>query len=318
MTEASSSVKSWKWVWIKDNRLRPGWRLLLYLPVMAFIYFVLLRMPISALLTALHANYSYPIDQAVTVATVLLGTWLCRRFLDKRDMASLGYSFRRGWPAQIGLGVLLGAVLIGLIFIVELAFGWIRVTGFAWQTQPAGSFALRLGWAALNMVFVGIVEETTIRGYLLPTLEEAINLPVAVVISSSVFGLIHLMNPTASGWANYVIPFTLTLTGFLFAMAYLSHRSLWLPVALHFAWNFFEYDILALTSVPPERATFLSTKLTGSPFWVGLPNSSFGPEVSVLGVLAMLLGIGFFWYLRKRGQVGSQRPEPRAPTAART
>ena len=145
-----------------------------------------------------------------------------------------------------------------------------------------------------------VVEETLLRGFLLQTLEEGIGLPAAVTISSALFGVLHLLNPTATGWANYVIPFTITLGGVMFASAYLFSRSLWVPIGLHFAWNLFEYQVLALTGISPERASVLITDVTGPHFWVGLPNSSFGPEVGALGVLAMVSCIGMFWWLRSK------------------
>jgi len=154
--------------------------------------------------------------------------------------------------------------------------------------------------AAANMLAVAVLEETFSRGYMLQTFEEAIGTPAAVLVSSAFFGILHLLNPSAKGWADYVIPFTLTLAGVMLAIAYLARRSLWLPIALHFAWNVFEYDIFGLTGVPVEYASFLATEVTGPTVWVGLPHSAFGPEVGILGVLAILLGIGVLWAMKRR------------------
>ena len=301
---------------VKEGRLRPIWRLLLYVPVLAITAGIII-LPLRTLLTILglppeivwEAPYTLAalvrgtLSQVMTLAWILLGTWICRRLLDKRDMASLGLSFRRGWLSDVGIGLLLGVGLTGAIFLIEVLCGWIDVQGFAWNMRPAGEVAFDLYMAVIiNLVVAAVMEETMCRGYLLQTLEEGFGTPVAVVVSSSIFGLLHLINPSATGWANYVIPFTLTLAGIMFAMAYLARRSLWLPIALHFAWNLFEYNIFGLTSAPAQRATFFVTEVTGPAFWVGLPNSAFGPEVSMLGVLAMLLCVGLLWLLRRQQQ----------------
>lgn len=141
------------------------------------------------------------------------------------------------------------------------------------------------------------MEETIFRGMLLPTLQEAWGAPAAIIVTSVAFGLLHLINPTAVTWAKWVIPVTLSLFGVVFALAYQVYRTLWLPVALHFAWNLFEYDILALTG---WRSYVLYTRLDGPAFWVGLPKSAFGPEVGFLGVLAALAAIGFLLVLARR------------------
>ncbi len=283
---------------VRDGRLRSGWRVLLYIPVLGLTYLVI-TLPVMIFRFELHYGY----QQLLQLVAVLVGTWVCRRFVDKRDWAGFGLRLDRQGVRDIGLGLLLGAALLTGIFLVELAMGWITVSGFAWQTRPLGDLVRSLFWRiVVQMMVVAVTEEVVMRGYLLPTLEEGLGLPWAVAITSSVFGLIHLINPTAHGWASYVIPFTLTMAGVFLALAYLVRRTLWLPIALHFAWNTFEYEIFALTGAAPESARFLITEITGPALWVGLPNSAFGPEVGLLGVLAMAVGIWVLWHMRRRAQ----------------
>ncbi len=283
---------------IRDGRLRPGWRVPLYFLVLGLTYLII-NLPVMIFQIQLHYGYT----QLLQLLTVLVGTWLCRHFVDKRDWASFGLRLDRQGMIDIGLGLLLGAALMTGIFLVELVMGWITVSGFAWQTRPLNELIRSLFWRiVVQMTVVAVTEEVVMRGYLLPTLEEGLGLPWAVAITSSVFGVIHLINPTAHGWANYVIPFTLTLAGVMFALAYLIRRTLWLPIALHFAWNVFEYEIFALTGAAPESARFLVTDITGPQLWVGLPNSAFGPEVGLLGVLAMAAGIVVLWRMYRRAQ----------------
>jgi membrane protease YdiL (CAAX protease family) len=287
-----------KSVFVRDGRLRSGWRVLLYVPVLALTYLVI-TLPLTILQIQLHYGYM----QLLQLLAVLVGTWVCRRFLDKREWASFGLRLNREGLLDIGRGLLLGAALMAGIFLVELVMGWITVVGFAWQTRPLGELVESLFWRiVVQMTVVAVTEEVILRGYLLPTLEEGVGLPWAVALSSSVFGLLHLFNPTAYGWANYVIPFTLTMAGVLLALAYLVRRTLWLPIALHFAWNVFEYDIFALIGAAPKTARFLITEVTGPALWVGLPDSSFGPEVGLLGVLAVSVGIWILWRMYRRTQ----------------
>jgi len=63
-----------------------------------------------------------------------------------------------------------------------------------------------------------------------------------------------------------------------------------LPIALHISWNVFGSRVFSLAGNPLKSVAFLATEMTGPGVWVGLPHSDFGPEVGLLGVLAMLLG----------------------------
>ena len=268
-----------------ENRLRIGWRLPFFLPLLA----------IALIAVA-------PFLQIVKLILLVAVTWLIRRYIDRRDLSSLGLSFYKGWSRDALLGLGLGGLLMSMIFIVELACGWIDVSGFAWEVHRFDVFLARFFWNALvAMLVVAFSEEIIMRGYLLQTLEEGFGTRPAVLVSSTFFGVLHLINPTAEGWATYVIPFTLTLAGIMFTFAYLVRHSLWLPITLHFAWNLFEYDLFGLTGATADHATFLITKLTGPAVWVGLPDSAFGPEVGLLGFGAMILGIVLLSLMAKRG-----------------
>ena len=53
------------------------------------------------------------------------------RYIDKRRISSLGFSLHQGWLMSMGVGLLLGATLMGAIFFIEFIFGWIDAKGFA-------------------------------------------------------------------------------------------------------------------------------------------------------------------------------------------
>ena len=92
--------------------------------------------------------------------------------------------------------------------------------------------------AALMLSFwvlaaAAMAEELVFRGYPLHRLIEALGVPIAVAVTSCLFGLVHLRNPHASllGALNTAE------VGVLLALAYVRTRSLWLPWGIHFGWN---------------------------------------------------------------------------------
>jgi membrane protease YdiL (CAAX protease family) len=240
------------------------------------------------------------------------------RHIDKRRIWTLGFTLHRGWLKSVGLGLLLGVVLTGTIFLAEFIFGWIEVKGFAWARAD---FANALAGAIVSMLLVAVSEETIVRGYIFQNLEEGFGTRTAVIVSSLLFGLWHLLNPTGVAWSGYVIPFTITLAGLVFAVAYLVYRSLWLPIALHFSWNLCLYDIFGLAGADADSATVLITEVRGPAFWVGLPHTAFGPEAGMLGAIAMLLALVFLGLLYRnknpkkttRSSLPANKPSPVMP-----
>ncbi|NJL33874.1 MAG: CPBP family intramembrane metalloprotease [Chloroflexaceae bacterium] len=134
-----------------------------------------------------------------------MALWLGGVLLDRRPLSGYGLHLDRGWWLDLGFGLLLGALLMALIFVVELALGWITITGTFQTTQPGQSFVLALLSPVVLFLSVGIYEELLTRGYLLRNLAEGLGrfgarpaIVVAWLISSSIFGILHAFNPNAT------------------------------------------------------------------------------------------------------------------------
>jgi hypothetical protein len=290
----------------KARPLHPIWRLLLYLPVLAIAIF-----PVLLVFLALDSVFPFKeynesrltLNNAIiTTATVLMGTWVCQRFLAKSDMKKLGLHFESDWIRELLLGTLIGLALAGLVFAVELLAGWIDVQACAWQTQS---------WREVStLIFIGVMAAlgTAIRtsvivpGYLLQTLEEWKNLPFATVVVLVLLSGAYLAhNAIATETPIYFGPVIyIILSSILLILAYLIRRSLWLPIGLYFAWSFFADYIFALGSSQPKGPTLFITRVTGPTFWVRSQESFFGTDAGALDILIILLSIGAFWLILRR------------------
>jgi hypothetical protein len=158
-----------------------------------------------------------------------------------------------------------------------------------------------------GVVFVlacgALAEELMFRGYPFQRLTEAIGPVAAVIVLSSLFGAVHLMNPHASRWG--VI--NTALVGVLLSVTYLRTGALWMPWGLHFAWNatlglVFGLPVSGLT----EFSVLVRAQAEG-PAW--LTGGSYGIEASATGAVVILLGIGFLVIATRR----SSRPSAAQP-----
>jgi membrane protease YdiL (CAAX protease family) len=147
-------------------------------------------------------------------------------------------------------GFLYIAILLGGLFLVELNNGWLVLDGWNWEALPPGAW-LRTAWTAfLVNVAVAVGEETVFRGYLLTSLNRVVGRWPALVLMMVIFGLFHLAAYTESGMSSVILWLGILLAslfGGLFGLVYLRTGSLWLPVVLHFTWNFMETDLLNMT-----------------------------------------------------------------------
>jgi hypothetical protein len=221
---------------------------------------------------------------ASVIAVALVG-W----FVDRRRLSDFGLDLDRDWWIDLGFGLALGGALMTAIFGIELALGWVVVTG---TFVPPESF-LR-GFLAVCVLFlvVGVQEEILARGYLLTNVCEGLvgwlgergATGVAVVVSSLVFGGLHLGNPNAT----LVSTLSISLAGVMLAVGYVLTGDLAIPIGLHISWNLFQGAVYGFpVSGLGIDATVVAVSQRGPDLWTG---GAFGPEAGLVGITAIVLG----------------------------
>ena len=133
------------------------------------------------------------------------------------------------------------------------------------------------------------------RGYIFQNVEEWLGSAVALLITSFLFGLFHILNPNAS----LVAVLNVGLSGLAFGYAYLVTRRLWLPIAFHFAWNFFEGPVFGFPVSGLDMGGLLVTGM--GPDGSVITGGAFGPEAGLTGVGATLVALALIWLWTKRG-----------------
>jgi membrane protease YdiL (CAAX protease family) len=251
---------------------------------------------VAALLPSIPGWLLDVLEGGVYLGGVLALTWAFCRYLDRQPLVSLGLQ-RRGWLRNLGIGLGLGAGLMVLLFLVMAAAGWLTA-----ELAPPGALPLlasALSWAALSFV-----EELTFRGYIMQGLAKAWAMPLAVVVSSLLFGMVHIIDPNVQVLAIVNV----CAAGFFLALAYLVTKSLWFPAGIHIGWNLTEINVLGFPGSGHTEPSILHTTVSGPDLVTG---GAFGPEGGLLGLAAWLFGIALllgYWvaFGRKRGTTSRQ------------
>jgi membrane protease YdiL (CAAX protease family) len=293
-------------LFVLDGRLRSGWRVGLYL----FLYLMgllVVQTPVVILygstlwlqgvreLTEFLAAFQpdrlplwfYLVLKVAELILLLPLTYACRRLLDRRSFVSLGFRRDRAWRRDLLLGLAMGGLQMGFIFGIEWAGGWLAV-GLLDGAALVGGLAAVVVAAAL-FVLVAVGEELTFRGYLLVNLRDGAGPALALALSSLLFGVFHSLNPNLKplGLIN------IALAGAAMGYAWLVTGNLWLPMAYHFSWNFFQGPIFSLPVSGVHYGGLLAVADQGTaPFVTG---AAFGPEGGIVGTLALLSAFPMLW-----------------------
>ena len=272
-----------------EPRLRAGWRLFLHLLIMIPVGFIA-----DAIFRVLLPfwNGAALKGQLVNLLTMTGSIYIARRLLDKRSFASLGLKLDKKMWLDLSAGIGITFLMMGLIYILMSLMGWIDFRGFAWQTESTSSVTLNLVGMLVVFILVGWNEELLSRGYQLQNLADGISLTWGVLISSAVFGILHLGNPNAT-WLSAAGIF---LAGLFLAYGYVSTKQLWLPIGLHIGWNFFEGVIFGFPVSGLDMFTLTRITVSGPELVTG---GAFGPEAGLIVVPALALGTALiYWYTK--------------------
>jgi len=274
-----------------EPRLRAGWRLLIQ-TILLFIF----GLVVSLVSLLFHAGGSAAsiLNQVLNLVAITGSVYVARRWLDKKSFESLGLKLDRQTWIDILAGIGITFVQMGFIYILMLGLGWLTFAGFAWQFDPVSVVLKNTLLFFVVFIFVGWNEELLSRGYHLQTIASGINLFWGVIISSAVFGLLHLGNPNAT-WVSAAGIF---FAGIFLAYGYIRTKQLWLPIGLHIGWNFFEGVVFGFPVSGLDLYALLRIKVSGPVIWTG---GAFGPEAGLIVLPSLVVGVGLiYWFTKTR------------------
>jgi len=200
------------------------------------------------------------------------------RLVERRAVTELSFRYA---PGELAIGMTISVIIFSITIGVLWVFGLYQVSGVnEWMTMIPG---------LVLAIFHGVYEELLIRGILFRVMEESLGTWLAMVISAMFFGALHLANPHATLWGAVAIAIE---AGITLTAAFVLTRRLWIPIGIHFAWNFTQgffgvavsgYDVQGLF-----KATFKGPDL--------LSGGAFGVEASVIVVVtSLVVGVYFLW-----------------------
>lgn len=226
----------------------------------------------------LEGAHFFTYIQAFSLAGTLLITYLFRRYVDKQPMLTLGFDFTGRMKDSL-FGLAAGFLLIAAGFVVLWMSGMLHITSIGFKPLSILLYIVLLIMVALN-------EEISVRGYMLNNLMQSFNKYIALALSSFVFAVLHLLNPNVSllSFINIV------LAGLLLGVYYIHIQNLWFPVALHFAWNFFQGPVFGFEVSGVNLSGIISQEVSGSEWLTG---GQFGFEGSAILTLLLMVAIVF-------------------------
>ncbi len=208
--------------------------------VFVFILFAILIFTEPSLVSAL-AMVGIKGSLPVLFTTEIYHLGLCfsllyffiRKF-EHSDLCQFGFDTKSA-AGNFALGTIFGGLLVVLTLLVIMiagsySFGKINT-------------AIDLPLSALTLILAAATEELIFRSYAFTIMEKSWGTVAAVIVSSFCFGFAHMVNEAGGAAVMDKVLFCTFLSleaGISLCACYVVTRRLWMPIAAHWAWNFFE------------------------------------------------------------------------------
>lgn len=244
-------------------------RLLAYPVVRIVLGIAAVMLPITLTLALIHVIVPKPFRVVWPMPLAAVLSFLSYRYfttiIEKRQPTELALN---GAARETGMGVGIGAV-VGLIVAGVLA-----VIGSFIVTGSSTSWEILLKCLP-EQIMVATFEELMFRAVIFRIAEQRWGTRVALAVSFVLFAVAHLQNDSIGALAiinTGVVSLTL-------CVAYMLTRRVWLPIGIHFGWNFLYDGFFAVPVSGHAARGWLQVSLPG-PEW--LTGGAYGVEASVL------------------------------------
>ena len=212
------------------------------------------------------------------------------KVIEKNALSSLGF-VKRNWLKYLGWGIMFSLVQMGVIALVYQVSG---IGSFELNELSLEPILFILGLFPFWLLQGG-TEEVATRGWLLTRIAARSNLPLAIAISSSLFGILHMGN----AGVTFLSVLNIILDGVLAGLLFIYTDSIWLVVAQHGTWNYVQGNLLGFqVSGTGADASIFSFTMGDGPDW--LTGGAFGAEGSIITTLVLLVSLVIVYLLGER------------------
>lgn len=225
------------------------------------------------------------IEMILTFGGAIFFIFLWIRFVEKRSFSSIGF-WKVQWMRKYLRGALIGFVFISIPVIVLILTGIVKLQ----MQQITATAIFGIVGSLIAFLIQGATEEIIVRGWLFPIISVRSRIWVGIIVTSFLFGFLHLLNPgiTILSISNII------LVGVFAAFYVLKDSSLWGICAWHSIWNWAQYNVYGFAV---SGMTIYSTPLF-KPVTNGnevLHGGSFGIEGSIITTIMLSIASIVLW-----------------------
>ena len=197
--------------------------------------------------------------------------------VERRSPIGLGFYKEKAW-LELLKGGLIGFLLIGAVVGLQVLTGSIHLSYFDFSFENILNLILILPFWFIQSG----TEELLTRGWLFPVVSKHTRIWIGTAVSSLLFAILHLQNPSI----NWISLLNIALFGLLACLYVLKTDNIWGISAIHAAWNCFQGSFFGL-SVSGLSTAYAPMRFENGKVPEFMSGGGFGPEGSLFSSLVM-------------------------------
>ncbi|WP_271785256.1 CPBP family intramembrane glutamic endopeptidase [Aquimarina algiphila] len=291
-----------KIIFNSKNRIRPIWRLFLFLSI-TFLINIPLQLGLQEVLNQGLLRGS--ISASIYLLSVVLSLYIQIKFLDKSSFKKYGLKINKIWIKEFIIGIIISLTQLSIFFLIMYITGNLKIVDFFTTNSSSYSFDYSF-WQGFFSEMFGLiigstVEEIFFRAFIFYIVYEALRTVkkdagkravIILIVIAPLFGIAHVGNEGAT----IISTINLGLDAMMMCLPFLITGRLGMSIGMHFSWNLFQGVIFGFAiSGNIAKVSIISVNMPNNLLTGGV----FGPEGSVIFILLDIVALIFILYWKK-------------------
>lgn len=287
-----------KIIYNSNQKVRLIWRFLTFILV-----FILIKALLNTVLSIfIDTGLIYEVlSRIIYCLSVIFSLYFQIKYIDKSSFEKYGLKIEHKWIKEFTIGSFIAIIQLSLFFILMYFMNNLKIIDYFVTNSSEYMFLEGFIAELIRQLSASVSEEIMFRSFLIYIIYEAFNrlrkiekknIILACIITSSLFGIVHLTNDGATIYSTI----NLSFDGMMICLPFLISGRLGMSIGMHFSWNIFQGAIFGFpNSGQIAKASILSSELQENIFTGGL----FGPEGSILLLALDILAVVLIIYWKK-------------------
>ncbi|WP_282079545.1 CPBP family intramembrane glutamic endopeptidase [Aquimarina algiphila] len=291
-----------KIIFNSKNRIRPIWRLFLFLSI-TFLINIPLQLGLQEVLNQGLLRGS--ISASIYLLSVVLSLYIQIKFLDKSSFKKYGLKINKIWIKEFIIGIIISLTQLSIFFLIMYITGNLKIVDFFTTNSSSYSFDYSF-WQGFFSEMFGLiigstVEEIFFRAFIFYIVYEALRTVkkdagkravIILIVIAPLFGIAHVGNEGAT----VISTINLGLDAMMMCLPFLITGRLGMSIGMHFSWNLFQGVIFGFAiSGNIAKVSIISLNMPNNLLTGGV----FGPEGSIIFILLDIVALIFILYWKK-------------------